>query len=104
MVAVGRVVRWPVVILALAAVFAVVAWVSGAFILPLWLSSGADRWVVAAAAGGAVTALAIPGAHKWASRAGDKPALEAGGRTVSVGRDNTGIISTGDNATNVQDR
>jgi hypothetical protein len=103
-VAMGHAVRWPVASLALAVVFAVITWVSGAFILPLWLSSGADRWVVASAAGVAVAGLAALGAHGWASRAGDKRALGAGSRAVSVGRDNTGIISTGDNATNVQDR
>lgn len=98
-------VRWLIAALAVVAVFGVVTWVSGAFILPLWLSSGADRWVVAAAAGVALAALAALGAYGWASRTGDdKQATGSGDGTVGVGRDNTGIISTGDNATNVQDR
>jgi hypothetical protein len=62
----------------------------------------AVRWPVAGLAV-AVAGLAAPGAQGWASRTGDRQAAGCGGRAVSVGRHNTGIISTGGHATNAQD-
>jgi hypothetical protein len=94
------------------AAFAVVAWVAGAFVLPLFMSSGADRWVVAAGLGVAVAALAALWGQSWASTESDTvaalrkgPATSAsGGRSITVSGDIGGIASTGDNATNIQHR
>ena len=94
--------RWLVASLLVLAVFAAVTGLAGVVVLPHWRSlHGADRWVIATAAGLAVATLAGLGAYGWVTRGSDTPPK---GRTVRVGRDNTGIISTGDNARNVQDR
>lgn len=98
----GRAVRWLVASLLVLAVFAVVTWLAGVVITPHWRSLGeADRWVIATAAGVVAGTFAGLGGYGWVTRArgtrADNPAGVAG-------RDNTGIISTGDNATNVQDR
>jgi len=50
--------RWLVALGATVAAFVTASWLSGALILPLWLKSDADRWVVAASLGVAVAALA----------------------------------------------
>jgi hypothetical protein len=98
-------VRWAVAGLLVLAFFAVVTWVIGVVLLPHWRAlSAADRWVVATAAGLAVAALPALWGKEWASRAGVSQAAGSGGRAVTVSRDNTGIISTGDSAINTQDR
>ncbi len=75
--------------------------VSGAFVLPRWLASGADRWAVAAGVGAAAAGLAGLWGQSFATRAGGGA---PGGvhRLVAVAGDNPGIISTGDSAVNVQ--
>lgn len=50
--------RWLVVCGATVAAFSAASWLSGALILPLWIKSDGDRWVVAAGLGVAVAALA----------------------------------------------
>jgi hypothetical protein len=54
----GRAARWLVAAGMTLGVFAVALWVSGAFILPLWIKSGSDRWVIATGVGLAIAALA----------------------------------------------
>lgn len=54
----GRAARWLVAAGMTLGVFAVFLWVSGAFILPLWIKSGSDRWVIATGVGLAIGALA----------------------------------------------
>ena len=54
----GRAARWLAAAGVTLGVCAVSLWVSGAFILPLWIKSGADRWVIATGIGVAMGALA----------------------------------------------
>jgi len=51
-------IRWLVAGLVTAAVFAATLLVSAALVLPLWIKSDADRWVVAGSVGVAMAALA----------------------------------------------
>ncbi len=109
--------RWSVAVLVTAAAFGVVAWISGAFLLPAVMKSGADRWVLAAGLGVAVAALATLWGHSWTRREGEASSGRgeqsagsaaaashpAGGeRSITAGGDLTGIASTGDDATNIQ--
>ncbi len=94
----------------------VVIWVAGAFVLPTMLRSDADRWVVAAALGGAVAAIAALCGHSWATRedasaSDDKESSDSvdgrrisakGQRSIVAGGDISGIASTGNDAMNVQ--
>jgi hypothetical protein len=114
----GRTARWCVAGLVTAAAFGVACWVSGAFLLPAVMKSGADRWVVAAGLGVAIAALAALWAHSWATRegatasGGDQErglaagpgAAAVGERSIAAGGDISGIASTGDDATNTQNR
>jgi hypothetical protein len=50
--------RWLVAFGVTAVVFAVSLWVSGALLLPLWVKSDSDRWVIASSLGVALAALA----------------------------------------------
>jgi hypothetical protein len=105
--------RWSVAVLVTAAAFGIAAWVSGAFLLPAVMRSGADRWVLAAGLGVAVAALAALWGHSWAQAgrrniagrgeqsAGSAAAASSaagGGRSITAGGDITGIASTGDGA------
>jgi hypothetical protein len=54
----GRIARWLVAAGMTLGVFSVSLWISGAFILPLWVKSGPDRWVIATGVGVAIAALA----------------------------------------------
>jgi hypothetical protein len=89
------------------AAFGVSLWVCGALLLPLWLKSGADRWVVAAGLGVAVAALAALGCASWAGQS-EKSSSDSssgpGDRSISAGRDISGIASTGEGTTNVQQK
>jgi hypothetical protein len=110
----SRVARWCVAVLVTVAAFGVAAWVSGALLLPAVMRSGADRWVVAAGLGVAVAALAALWGHSWAARddgdggtggpAGAARRAAQGERSIAAGGDITGIASTGDDATNTQQR
>jgi hypothetical protein len=98
--------RWLIAGLTVALSFGVATWVSGAFLLPLVLKSGADRWVVASALGVAIAALVALWGQQWAMH--DSPAelgtSAAEARSISAGQDISGIASTGDDATNIQRR
>jgi hypothetical protein len=93
--------KWLVAVVMMVAAFGVSLWVCGALLLPLWLKSGADRWVVAAGLGVAVAALAALGFASWAGQSEDASS-GSGERSISAGRDISGIASTGDGATNVR--
>jgi len=113
---VGRTVKWWLAGLVTVTVFGLAAWVSGAFLLPAVMRSAADRWVVAAGFGVAVAALAALWGQSWATREGGgaasgtgrrpgRPGATATGeRSIAAGGDIGGIASTGDDATNIQQR
>jgi hypothetical protein len=102
---VGRMVRWCVAGLTAAAAFGLTAWLAGAFVLPLVMKSGADRWAVAVGLASAVAAVAGVWGQWWATRESAGPgAGPAGDRLIRAGRDITGIASAGDGATNTQYR
>ena len=84
------------------AAFGVSLWVCGALLLPLWLKSEADRWVVAAGLGVAVAALAALGSASWAGRQSEDSSSGPGERSISAGGDISGIASTGDGTANIQ--
>ena len=99
--------KWFAAMVVTVAAFGVSLWVSGALLLPLWLKSGADRWVVAAGLGVAVAALAAVGCASWAGRSDDESSGSSSGpgkRSISAGGDISGIASTGDGTTNVQQK
>jgi hypothetical protein len=103
---VGRTVKWCAVGLVAAAAFGSVTWVAGAFVLPLVIKSGADRWAIAVGLGAAVAAVAAAWGQWWATR---EPMAEpgvgpAGDRSITAARDISGIAATGDGTTNTQYR
>jgi hypothetical protein len=75
-----------------------------ALLLPLWLKSGADRWVVAAGLGVAVAALAALGCASWAGQSKDSSSSPGKWSISAGGGDISGIASTGDGTTNVQQK
>jgi len=85
-----------------AAAFAVPAWLAGAVVLPPLLKDPGTRWGVASSLGVALAALAALWSHGFATdgQEGDPPAdtsvQAVGERSVAVGGDNRGRISTGD--------
>ena len=95
--------RWLVAVVVTVAAFGVSLWVCGALLLPLLLKSGADRWVVAAGLGVAVAALAALWGTSWAGQSEDSSS-GPGERSISVGGDISGIASTGDGTTNIQQK
>jgi hypothetical protein len=101
---VNQALKWWAAGLTVAGTFGLATWVSGAFLLPLWMKSGADRWVVAAGLGVAVSALAALWGHSWAMResAAEPDTASPGERSITAANDVRGIASTGDDATNVQ--
>lgn len=86
------------------AAFGMSLWVCGALLLPLWLKSGADRWVVAAGLGVAVAALAALWGASWAGGQSEDSSSSPGERSISAGGDISGIASTGDGTTNIQQK
>lgn len=81
----GRAARWLVAAGTTLAVFAVFLWVSGVFILPFWIKSGSDRWVIATGVGLAIGALAALWGVGFARREqqGDREVVDAS-RPVDV--------------------
>ena len=57
-VAMPQKIRWLVALSVTVAVLAISIWVSGAYLLPLWVNSGSDRWVIASSIGVSLAALA----------------------------------------------
>ena len=53
-----RAVRWLIAVGVTIFAFAIGLWISGAMLLPVWLKSESDRWVIAAGLGIALAALA----------------------------------------------
>ena len=100
----SRAARWLVAVVVTVAAFGVSLWVCGVFLLPLWLKSGADRWVVAAGLGVAVAAQAALWGASWAGRHSEDSSPGHGGRSISAGGDISGIASTGDGTTNIQQK
>ena len=96
--------RWLVAVVVTVVAFGVSLWVCGALLLPLWLKSGADRWVVAAGLGVAVAALAALGSASWAGEQSEHSSSGRGERSISAGGDISGIVSTGDGTTNIQQK
>ncbi len=94
--------RWLVAVVVTVAAFGVSLWVCGTLLLPLWLKSGADRWVVAAGLGVAVAALAALDCASWAGGQSEDSSSGRGERSISARGDITGIASTGDGTTNIQ--
>ena len=82
--------------------FGVATWVSGAFILPLWLAASADLWPIALGVGAAAAGLAGLWGQSFATQTGRDAAAGRDYRPVTVAGANPGIISTGDSAVNVQ--
>ncbi|HEY1919800.1 MAG TPA: hypothetical protein VGH27_29865 [Streptosporangiaceae bacterium] len=103
----SRSARWVVAGLVVLAVFAGITLLAGAVVLPHWRTlSAADRWVIATAAGLAVGALVALWGQSWAtSDINVQQPAETAARIVQVDAPgNTGIVSTGDNAINQQER
>jgi hypothetical protein len=98
----SRAARWLVTVLVTVAAFGVSLWVCGALLLPLWLKSGADRWVVAAGLGVAIAALAALWGASWAGGEFEDSLSGPAERSISAGGDISGIASTGDGTTNFQ--
>jgi hypothetical protein len=99
----SRAIRWLVAAMVTVAAFGVGLWACGALLLPLWLKSGADRWVVAAGLGVAVAALAALWGASWAGKS-EESSSGPGERSISAGGDISGIASTGDGTTNIQQK
>jgi hypothetical protein len=108
---VGRTGRWLLAGLISMAAFAGAAWISGAVLLVPLLASSTDRWAVASGIGVSVAAFAAMWGQWWAgqvSPTAEEHVKTASGVTVvpngtiNIGRDNTGIASTGNEATNIQ--
>jgi hypothetical protein len=61
------------------AAFVAAAWLSGALILPLFLTSSGDRWALASGIGGAAAVFAATWGQWWATQANDpeKPAARS---------------------------
>ena len=57
-VAMPQKIRWLVALSVTVAVLAISIWVSGAYLLPLWVNSGSDRWVIASSIGVSLAAFA----------------------------------------------
>jgi hypothetical protein len=98
----SRAARWLVAVVVTVAAFGLSLWVCGALLLPLWLKSGADRWVVAAGLGVAVAALVALGGASWAGGQSEDFSSGLGKWSISAGGDISGIASTGDGTTNIQ--
>lgn len=95
--------RWAVAVAATAMAFALATWVSGAFVLPLWVRDDADRWVIATAAGVVLGGLAGLWGKVYATArdAEQTPAASSevtanGKRSIAVGGNLTGVASAGD--------
>jgi hypothetical protein len=111
-----RLVRWLVAVAVTVAVFGVCLWLFR-FASWSWLPHAtSDRWAVATAFAAVTAGAAGAAGTWWASRETPRPGgtaeaggaeagpggPAAGGRSVAAGGDISGIASTGDGATNIQ--
>jgi hypothetical protein len=78
-----KVIRWLVAIGVTAGTFAISLYVSGSVLLPLWIKSDPDRWVIAAGLGVALAALAALWGINFA-RSKDKQTGEAADTSYRV--------------------
>ncbi|MEW1723912.1 hypothetical protein [Streptomyces sp. NPDC093109] len=105
----GQNIRWAVAGLATAAAFVVPAWLCGAVVLPPLLDDSAVRWSLASALGAVLSSLTVLWGHGFATRTpapGPPPPAPdptpsrsvqvTTERSVAIGGDNQGSISTGD--------
>ena len=96
----GRGSRWAVAALVTGGVLAAVTWASGALVLPLWIKDSGNRWVIATAAGLALSGLAALWGKSYATARQDESPPRAvaasGSRSVAVGGDLSGSVTTGD--------
>lgn len=99
----GRSTRWAVAVLVTGGVFVAVTWVSGAALLPLWIKDDGIRWLIATAAGLALSGSAALWGKSYATARQEPPAAPApagvtasGARSIAVGGELTGIAFTGD--------
>jgi hypothetical protein len=85
-VAVSRSGRWLLAGLVTVAAFVAAAWLSGALVLPLFLTSSGDRWALASGIGGATAVIVAAWGQWWATQPEDtgKP---AGGAARAVAED-----------------
>ena len=110
----GGIGKWLVASLVSVATFAVAVWISGAIVLVPLLASPTDRWAVASGIGVSLAAFAALWGQWWATRPraavsaasgdvdGAPDVITPGQRSIDIGRDNIGIVSTGDDTTNTQ--
>jgi hypothetical protein len=90
--------------LATASAFAVPVWLCGAVVLPSLLKDPAIRWALASALGAALAPLAALWGHGFATQGQGTPGQAPPGpsvhatadRTVAIGGNNSGSLSTGD--------
>lgn len=94
--------RWLVSAFLTVVAFGVSLWVCDAMVLPPLLKSEADRWVVAAALGVAVAAFVALWGASWAGQESRPTSHRSAEGSIFAGGDISGIASTGDHTTNVQ--
>ena len=95
--------RWAVAMAATTMAFVLATWVSGAFVLPLWVKDDGDRWMIATAAGVVLGGVVGLWGKVYATTRDNEqvPAASSdvtanGKRSIAVGGNLTGIASTGD--------
>jgi len=62
------IVRWLVAAAVTVAVLGISIWLAGAYVVPLWVKSDADRWAIASSAGVALAAVAALWGAAFAQR------------------------------------
>ena len=100
----SRAARWPAAVVMTVAAFGVSLWVCEGLLLPLVLKSEGDRWVEAAGLGVAVAALAALWGASWAGGQSEGSSSDPAERSISAGGDISGIASTGNGTTNIQQK
>ena len=100
----SRAARWLVGVVVTVAAFGVSLRICGALLLPSVLKSGADQRSGAAGLGVAVAALAALWVASWAGGYSEDLSSGAGGRSISAHGNISGIASTGDGTTNIQQK
>jgi hypothetical protein len=109
---VRRAAKWLVIVAASAVTFGGCLWLAVAVKLPFLPKPDADRWVVSAAFASVMAACVLGFGTWWAGRESQPEAqvaapagasvIASGDRSIAVGRDISGIASTGDRTTGSQ--